>query len=130
MVPRGASDAVYDARRRDAEALRARFQNCDEGVTAARGLREVVIRAPIRKTSTDLPPALRELFDATPDGKAVTPERTEAGIELVAVCSRREMAGQSVVQNEIRQELVSERLQSQAQRYIAELRRAALIEYR
>lgn len=130
VVPRGASDAVYDARRRDAEALRAKFDGCQEGVAAARGLREVVVRSTIRKTSADLPPVLRDLFANTPDGKAVAPERTEAGIELVAVCSRREVAGQTAMQNEIRQELVSERLQSQAQRYIAELRRAALIEYR
>jgi peptidyl-prolyl cis-trans isomerase SurA len=130
VVPRGASEAVYETRRREAEALRAKFQDCQEGVAAARGLREVVVRSQIRKTSADLPQALRDLFANTPDGKAVAPERTEAGIELVAVCSRREVAGQTAVQNEIRQELVSERLQSQAQRYIAELRRAALIEYR
>jgi peptidyl-prolyl cis-trans isomerase SurA len=130
VVPRGAPEAVVESRRRDAEALRARFQGCEEGITAARGLREVVVRNQIRKTSAELPPPLRELFDSTPDGKAVAPERTEAGIELVAVCSRREIAGQTAVHNEIRQELVSERLQSQAQRYITELRRAALIEYR
>ncbi|WP_171841640.1 SurA N-terminal domain-containing protein [Blastochloris viridis] len=130
VVPRGASDAVIDTRRREAEALRSRFQGCDEGIAAARGLREVVVRAPIRKTSADLTPALRDLFNNTPDGKAAAPERTEAGVELVAVCSRRDLAGQTVAHNEIRQELVSERLQTQAQRYIAELRRAALIEYR
>ncbi|NJL50286.1 MAG: peptidylprolyl isomerase [Blastochloris sp.] len=130
VVPRGASEAVYEARRRDAEALRAKFEECQAGIAAARGLREVVVRAPIRKTSADLPPPLRDLFANTPDGKAVAPERTEAGIELVAVCSRREVGGQTAIQNEIRQELANERLQSQAQRYIAELRRAALIEYR
>jgi peptidyl-prolyl cis-trans isomerase SurA len=130
VVPRGASEAVYETRRREAEAFRAKFQGCQEGVTAARDLREVVVRAPVRKTSADLPPQLRDLFANTPDGKAVGPDRTQAGIELVGVCSRREVAGQTAMQNEIRQELVSERLQSQAQRYIAELRRAALIEYR
>ena len=73
---------------------------------------------------------MRELLNSTPDGKLTAPERTEAGVEVVAVCSRREVAGQTAVMNEVRQELVSERLQSQAKRYMAELRRAALIEYR
>ncbi|NJO54611.1 MAG: peptidylprolyl isomerase [Bacteroidales bacterium] len=130
VVPRGAGEATYETRRREAEALRARFQNCDEGFAIARGLREVVVRNSFRKASSDLTPALRELFESTPDGRVTPPERTDAGIEVVAVCSRREVAGQTAVMNEVRQELVSERLQSQAKRYMAELRRAALIEYR
>ncbi|NJL08973.1 MAG: hypothetical protein HC900_12585 [Methylacidiphilales bacterium] len=88
------------------------------------------MRNSFRKASSDLTPALRELFESTPDGRVTPPERTDAGIEVVAVCSRREVAGQTAVMNEVRQELVSERLQSQAKRYMAELRRAALIEYR
>jgi peptidyl-prolyl cis-trans isomerase SurA len=130
VVPRGASDATYDARRREAEALRGRFQSCDDGFAIARGMKEVVVRNSVRKASADLTPALRELLNSTPDGKLTPPERTAAGVEVVAVCSRREVAGQTAVMNEVRQELVSERLQSQSKRYMAELRRAALIEYR
>ena len=36
IVPRGSPDAAYEARKRDAEALRSRFANCNEGITLAR----------------------------------------------------------------------------------------------
>src|ERR1700758_212432 len=31
IVPRGSNDAAFEARTREAEALRSRFQNCTEG---------------------------------------------------------------------------------------------------
>ena len=34
LVPRGAAAAAFEARKRDAEALRARFTSCDEGLRA------------------------------------------------------------------------------------------------
>lgn len=130
VLPRNASDATIEARRREAEGLRNRFQSCDTGLSLVRGLREVVVRDPVKRMSPDLTPALRELFNNTQDGRVTPPERTEAGIEVVAVCSRREISGQSVKEADMRQELIGKRMQAQAQRYIAELRRAALIEYR
>ena len=44
IVPRGSPDAAYEARKREAEALRARFQNCSEGIPFARALRDVAVR--------------------------------------------------------------------------------------
>ena len=34
LVPRGAAPTAFEARKREAEALRARFQSCDEGLRA------------------------------------------------------------------------------------------------
>ena len=44
IVPRGSPDAAYEARKRDAEALRSRFANCNEGITFARALPDVAVR--------------------------------------------------------------------------------------
>ena len=49
IVARGSADAVYEARKRDAEALRARFVTCDEGITFARALPDVAVRDQVVK---------------------------------------------------------------------------------
>ncbi len=56
VVPRGSPDGLRDTRRKEAEALRARFMNCDEGVRLARGLRDVAVRGSTVKSSADLAP--------------------------------------------------------------------------
>jgi peptidyl-prolyl cis-trans isomerase SurA len=90
VVPRGSQPAVIEARRREAEALRARFQGCEEGVALARGLRDVAVRARVVKSSTDFSPALRDILDKTELGKLTAPETTPQGIELYAVCSKKQ----------------------------------------
>ena len=59
VVPHG-NQELAEARRRDAEALRTRFTQCDTGLAFARSLRDVAVREPITKNSSDLAPALRE----------------------------------------------------------------------
>jgi hypothetical protein len=58
LVPRD-NAPLLEARRKDAEALRARFADCESGLAEARAQRDVVVRAPIVKNSSDFPPALR-----------------------------------------------------------------------
>src|SRR5437764_2200917 len=41
LVPRGAAPTAFEARKKDAEALRARFQSCDEGLRSALALPDV-----------------------------------------------------------------------------------------
>ena len=54
VVAKGTPDAAKADRQKEAEALRARFLSCEEGVQIAREYREVVIKDPVRRLSTDL----------------------------------------------------------------------------
>ena len=45
VVPRGSPPAAFEARAKEAEALRAKFQSCEEGIMLARGLRYEIGRA-------------------------------------------------------------------------------------
>ena len=76
IVPRGSPDAVYDARKRDAEALRARFLNCNDGVAFARALPDVAVRDQVSKFSADLAQQLRGILDSTAVGHLTPPEQT------------------------------------------------------
>jgi peptidyl-prolyl cis-trans isomerase SurA len=117
-------------RKREAEALRTRFHNCEEGIRLARGLRDVAVRDMIIRTSSDLTSQLREILDNTPEGRLTSPEVTQQGIELYALCSKRQIASELPGKREVREKILSERFTEQGKRYLKELRAGAMIEYR
>ena len=127
VVPRG-NTALQESRRKDAEALRARFTNCDSGLAFARSLRDVAIREPITKNSSDLAPALRQILDKTELGHLTAPETTQQGIELFALCEKKETKDETPEKREVRDKMFSEQFQAKAKNYLRELRRQAMIE--
>lgn len=130
IVPRGAAAGTFDARRREAEALRGRFKDCDEGVKLARGLRDTAIRAPVQRSAADLPAPLREVLDKMQIGQLTPPEQTAQGIEVFALCAKRASVADSPGRREAREELFNERFKAQADRYLQQIRRNAMIEFR
>jgi peptidyl-prolyl cis-trans isomerase SurA len=131
VVPRGAGDGVFEARRREAEALRARFQGCAEGVRLARGLRDVAVRPLITRTSADFSVKQREVIDATPVGKLTPPDVTSSGVEVFAVCEKKQGIGGAAASGAVRdakEELFGEKFQAKGKEYLRELRRSASIQ--
>ncbi|MFL5070240.1 MAG: SurA N-terminal domain-containing protein [Xanthobacteraceae bacterium] len=130
IVPRGSSEEVIAARKREAEGLRSRFQNCDEGLRLARGLRDTAVRDIVIRTSGDLTAQLREILDNTAEGKLTAPETTQQGIELYALCRKRQITSELPGKREVREKILQERFADQGKRYLKELRAGAMIEYR
>jgi peptidyl-prolyl cis-trans isomerase SurA len=130
VIPRGSPPATQAARLREAEALRTKFSDCERDVQLARELSEVVVRNPVIRISTDLPARLKELLDKTPDGKMTPPEPTAAGIEVVAVCGRKETVADLGSRSEIRNQLLAKRVETQDAQILERLRRQAIIEYK
>ncbi len=130
IVPKGSPNAVFEGRVREAEALRTRFQTCDEAIAFARGLRDVAVRDPVRRTSADLPPALREVLDTTPVGKLTKPEITAQGVEVFALCEKTPTTSDTPQKRNVRQEIFVTRFEAQSKRYLNEVRRSSMIEYK
>lgn len=128
VVPKGEGGASMDSRKRDAEAFRARFQGCETGLPLARQLRDVAVRDQIVKTGSELGPALREILDRTGVDKLTTPEATPNGVEMFALCSKKEIKVEAAALKEARQQIFMERFQRQSKKYLQELRRGAMIE--
>ena len=123
IVPRGSPETVYEQKRREAENLRGRFQNCEEGIPFTRNIPGVVIQTQIRRSTADLPPAQRDILEKTEVGKLTPPERTLQGIELYAVCVKKQSsADNSVVKREARESLYSKEFEAKAKSYLKELR--------
>jgi peptidyl-prolyl cis-trans isomerase SurA len=130
IVPRGSADAAYEARKRDAEALRSRFLNCNDGVTFARALADVAVRDQVSKYSADLAQALRGILDGTAIGPLTPPEQTAEGIQMFAVCAKKETKSDTPEMREIRDQMLQQKFGAQAKRYLENLRRQAMIEYK
>jgi peptidyl-prolyl cis-trans isomerase SurA len=130
IVPRGSPDAAFEARKREAEALRSRFQNCNEGVAFARALPDVAVRDQVSKFSADLAQQLRQILDSTAVGHLTPPEQTAEGIQLFAICAKRETKSDTPEMKEIRDQMFQQKFGAQAKRYLETLRRQAMIEYK
>ncbi len=90
VVPRGSPEAAFEARKRDADALRVRFNSCDDGISFVRGLPDAAVRDSVVKSSLDLPQELRDILEKAGVGHLTPPEQTAEGIQMFAVCSRKE----------------------------------------
>jgi len=128
IVPRGSEGAANRAR--EAENLRSRFQSCAEGLKLVRVLRDVVVREPVLRASADLAPPLREMLNKMEIGKLTPPEVTEQGIQMFALCDRKESTSDTPAQRAMREELFSKRFEKESKKFLAEVRRQAMIEYR
>ena len=130
VVPRGSDAAAVETRRKEAEALRARIQTCDEANSFFKSMQNAAIRESVTKTSADIPPSLRELLDGTPIGHLTPPEVTKQGVEMVALCSRNPTAVDTPKKREIRDKMFAEKFEAKSKAYLAECRRSSMIEYR
>lgn len=113
VVARGSSEATISAKRSEAENLRSRFASCADGLAMARGLRDVAVRDPITKNSADLSPQLRDLLGNIQVGRLTPPEVTAQGLQMFAVCNKKESATDSPQKREMREQLFVKRFESE-----------------
>src|ERR1700691_1515245 len=130
IVPRGSPEAAFETRKRDAETLRSRFANCTDGVTFARALSDVAVRDQVSKYSADLAQQLREILDRTALGHLTPPETTAEGVQMFAICEKKETKSDTPEMREVREQMLQQKLSAQSKRYLDNLRRAAMIEYK
>lgn len=130
VVSRTAPAAYRSQRLAEANALRQSFSDCETGIEAARKLRETVVRDPVIRTSTDMSAALLKIMNDTPIGRMTAPEVTQTGIEMVAVCGRKEVVGEGVQKREVRNELQTKQFDAMSDRLLQEARKGAMIQYR
>lgn len=130
VVPSGSGEAFVTARHKEAENLRARFLNCKDGVEFARALRDVAVREPVTRSTADLAPQLRDLLAGMALGRLTPPEMTAQGFQMFAVCAKKESRTESPVQHEVRDEIFKNRYERESKRFLEEIRKAAMIEYK
>ena len=84
----------------------------------------------MRRESGQIAGALKEALAKLEVGSITEPERVPQGIQIVGICAKNPIAGQTEATSEVRQQLSSERGQLLARRYLRDLRSDAVIEYK
>jgi peptidyl-prolyl cis-trans isomerase SurA len=130
IVPQGSPPSAFETRRREAEAFRSRFTDCERGVVAARELRDVAVRDTMIRASASLPEQLRKMLNTLEIGRLTPPEPTAQGVEMFALCAKETTRAETPRRQEARNEIFSKRYDAQSKRYLSRLRRSAMIEYK
>jgi peptidyl-prolyl cis-trans isomerase SurA len=127
VVPNNATVAAYNGRFAEATGLRARFRDCNSGVQLARALRDVAVQPQIGRRANTLSAELVALFDRTPVGQLTPPQRGPTGVEMVAVCGKSDAGANSAASESIRDTLLIRKLQADADKRFADVRKRAVI---
>ncbi len=130
IVPKGSTQSTIELRQKDAETLRGRVETCEQANQYFKSMANAAIREPVIKTSADIPANLRKVLDDTPVGHLTPPELTQQGIEMVALCSRKPTTIDSPKRKEMRDKMYAKKYEQTSSTYLAEIRKAAMIEYR
>ena len=130
VVPSGSSAAAIDSKRQMAENLRSRFESCKTGLALARSLRDVAVREPITKSSADLPEPFRDLLAKLEVGRLSSPDVTSQGLQMFALCDKKQNTADSPAKREIREKIFSTRYETESKKFLEEIRRSAMIEYK
>jgi peptidyl-prolyl cis-trans isomerase SurA len=131
LVPAGSAEAFVEGRKREAEALRNRFQDCDAGIAFARALKDVAVRDQVIRSSADIPVELRKVLEGIEVGRLTAPEVTKFGIEMFAICAKKESAADnSPGRRQVRESIMAQRYEERSKAYLQELRRGAMLEYK
>src|SRR5262245_44610401 len=131
LVPVGSPDAFVDGRKREAEALRGRFQGCEDGLNFARALKDVAVREQVVRSSADIPAELRKVLDGIEVGRLTPPETTKFGIEMFAICAKKESSADNTPgKRRARESVMAQRYEQKSKQYLQELRRGAMLEYK
>lgn len=130
VVPAGSSPATVAAKRREAENLRSRFTSCKEGLALARALRDVAVRESITRSSADLPKPLQELLGNLQIGRLTTPDVTAQGLQMFALCDKKQTTTESPLKKQTRDKIFSQRYEAESKKFLEDIRRSAMIEYK
>lgn len=119
-------------RKREAEAMRARFSGCETTREFAKGLLDVTVKDLGRKLAPELPPDWAEQIKNTKVGGATGVRETSVGVEFIGICSSREVSDDRVARLTFQTESAASESGGQAEedlskKYTAELREKAKI---
>jgi len=130
VVPKGSSDALVAQRRREAESFRQRFAGCEGSLQQAKNLKGVVVKDLGRRDSSQLSGAQGDEIKGLEPGKTTRPLPGANGVELIAVCAKRDFQSNAAARTEVETQLKLAQAKEMGEEYLAKLRKTAIIKYR
>ena len=130
VIPKDSDEDFKINREKEVKAFRDRFTSCEEGTTFAEGLEEVVVKPLGQKLEHEINPRLASEIKDIPVNRISRALETQIGIELFGVCAKTLIDSEAAAIAEKKGEIQNQEGQLMARRYLGELRRTAVIEYR
>jgi peptidyl-prolyl cis-trans isomerase SurA len=129
-LPKDATDTQVSDAQAKLVALKATLNGCDN--IAVEGAKvDGVVTGDLGEAETkDLAPAFRDAAEKLEVGQVSDPIRTDAGLHLVALCSRHLGGAQMLTKDEVENRLFGQELAMIAKRQLRDLRNSATIESR
>lgn len=127
VIPPAERKSTMGKRKREAEALRARFNGCANTQQFAKGLIDVTVRDLGRIIAPQLPPEWADQIKKTKAGGATGVRETERGVEFIGVCSAREVSDDRVAELVLQNENTDADADKLGQKYMEELKKTAKI---
>ena len=126
LIPKGSN--VSTARRTaQANQYRRSFQGCSSAVDLSLSYTDAAVIDLGRRHATQLPDAISKELAGLDEGGITRPRVVENGVSMLAICSKTAARDLSFVTRKIRQEVGTDMLKAEAEKYLAELRDAASI---
>ncbi|MBC7279899.1 MAG: peptidylprolyl isomerase [Hoeflea sp.] len=121
------SNATLNARKREADQLRGRYQGCDNAASVIGGLRDVTLRQLGRIMQPQLPPEWKPLIEKTQTGSATPARITDRGVEFIVICSAKTVSDDKAAEMVFRSENDEAGESEAAKKHLAEIRKRAVI---
>ena len=128
IVPAAKRASLMSRRRAEAKSFRSRVRGCENARELAASLRDVTVLDRGRLLESQLPPRWIKQIKATSAGKVTRTQDDAKGVEMIAVCKKREVIGKSNGNNELFADGKFKQVASSTDKsYFAELKKRAVI---
>lgn len=121
------SKSLLNARKREADQLRGRYQGCDNAASVITGLRDVTLRQLGRIMQPQLPAEWKPLIEKTKAGSATPSRITDRGVEFIVICSAKTVSDDKAAEMVFRAENADAGESEEAKKHLAVLRKRAII---
>ncbi|GLK77115.1 molecular chaperone SurA [Methylopila jiangsuensis] len=128
VLPKNATAAQINQRRAEANAARGRFPGCAQAVQFATSLRDVAVKEPVTRSSASFGKELSEQLSKTKIGGLTAPDRGEQGIEMIAVCERKDIADDNMLRRQAMDDVGGKQLEEKSKQYLEQLKSRAVVQ--
>lgn len=130
-----AANAILQSRASEAAQFGSRFKNCKTARAAASGIFNVKVGKMLEADASRLPKPLRNLLDSKGPGRVYGPMRSQDGLQMIAFCSKRSVVPPKPqvsypTRAQIENAVVGEKYDSVEAKYVGQMRKSAIIEYK
>jgi peptidyl-prolyl cis-trans isomerase SurA len=124
------ADQLIQTRAVEARQIQQKYKDCSSIKEATSGIFNVDVSKLVQVPADKLPKKLRDVLNKSGTKALVGPMRAKEGIQLIAYCGNRTITPEAPSREQVQRLLVEQVYDVYEEKYLRELRRTALIDYK